>query len=158
MLKSMKIKTAFILLIALSSSMLSNVSIAGEIDTKKSRMVTDVRKGQTAPYTGILLTTLLAAEVKENCGKDVIDQKIKIEVDGAVKLANSACEEKIQIESGKRTAAEEKYTRIIAAKDKEIEDLRDIIAPPPWYKSPYLWFTVGFVAGTGLTLFTAKNL
>ena len=154
----MKNKTSFVALFVMISSFFPNTSFSEDIDTKKTKIVTDVRKGQAAPYTGILLTTLLAAEIKENCGKDIIDKKIKIEVDSAVKLANSSCEEKIQIEKGKSTAAKETYDSIIAAKDKELKDLRSVITPPSWYESPYLWFTVGFVAGTGLTLFATKSL
>lgn len=158
MLKLAKSKVTLIILTCFAINLSPVRAFAREIDTKKSRFVTDVRKNQPAPYTGILLTSLLAAEVKENCAKDVISQKIKVEVDGAVKLANSACEEKVQIEVGKREAAQEKYEAIIKAKDKEIEDLHDIIAPPAWYKSPYLWFTIGFVSGTGLTIYAMKNL
>ena len=125
----------------------STASFAAEVDTKNQKVVTDLKKGDKAPYDGILLTQRLAAEIKENCNPDVQKKKCDIQVKEAVDLANSDCTRTTDILKAKIEACETTSLKIIDAKNKEIESLRDLLKPPPWYKDSKVMFEIGAVIG-----------
>lgn len=131
---------------------------AEEVDTNNDKVSTVVTKGNKAPFSGILLTVKLASEMKANCDPQNIDKRIKIEREEATNLCQSQCKTQIDILNGKLSAAQEKHIEVVAAKDKEIADLRIMLSSSSWYTNPKLWFGVGIVVGATGVVVIAKNL
>ena len=136
----------------------SSVSFADESQPSSDKVSTVVTKGSKAPFDGVLLSVKLAAEIKANCDPVNIENKVKIERDEATKLCQSECKSQIDVLNAKLQASQEKHQSVIAAKDKEIEALRDLLKPAPWYQSPKLWFGVGLIAGGATVVVLARNL
>ena len=158
MLRKTTIKTSvFACFFFLFQSLSASFLLANEVDTKNDKVVTDLRKGDKAPYDGILLTARMAAEIKENCNPAVSKQKCDILVKEAVDLSLSECKKNTDILQSKYDAFQVKHDKVVSAKDKEIQDLRDLLKPAPWYESPKLWFGVGVVTGAAVIITLVKN-
>ena len=149
-MSSLKSKIVIILLPVFMSAQVVP-AYANDVDTKVEKLVTDLQKGQKAPFDGILMTQKLAAEVKENCSKDVIEKRCDARVKEAVGLAQSECTATTSVLNSKVSACQLKYDESIAAKDKEIESLKVKLdkMEPHWYDSPELWLGIGVVLGGG---------
>ena len=159
MLRAIKNKvTAFLLIFLMLSFVSPHAAFAKEVDSKKEKVVSNVAKGQKAPYEGVLFTILLAAEIGENCDPANMKKKCDILTTAAVSLASNECTKTVTVLTATNKAQEEKYSAIVSAKDEEIQRLRDISKPAAWFESPYLWGSVGFLlGGTGVYLI-AKNV
>lgn len=120
------------------------------------KLVTNLKKGEKSPYDGVLLSVQLAAEIKNNCSPEIIQKRQDAAVQEAVSLCKSAAQKDSVIFTEKLQAQEAKYEKIIAAKDIEIQTLRDKLRPPAWYESPKVWFTVGLVAGAGTVVYIMR--
>lgn len=125
----------------------SSSVFAGEVNSKEEKAVTDLKKGDKAPYDGILLTFKMAADIKENCNPEVTKKKCDILIKEAVDLSASQCTKTTDVLQAKLDALQIKSNEIILAKDTEIAVLRDRLKPAPWYESPKLWFGIGVVVG-----------
>ena len=136
----------------------SSKSFADETQPASDKVSTVITKGSKAPFDGVLLSVKLAAEIKANCDPANIESKVKIEKDEATKLCRSECKSQVDVLNVKLQASQEKHQSIVVAKDKEIESLRDLLKPAPWYQSPKLWFGVGLVTGGAAVIAIARNL
>ena len=125
---------------------------ATEVNSKVENVTTSLRKGQSAPFNGVLLTLHLGAEIKENCSAVVIEQRCNAKITKSTDLCKSDCAKKTEILGGQFTVSKIKYDEIIVAKDKEIQVLHTTIddLTPSWYQSPRLWLVVGIVAGAAI--------
>ena len=106
--------------------------------------VTDVQKGQAAPFTGTLLNPPAAAQIiaeKENAKAECklqyeyIKQREKTKCDLLLGNANTSL-----------TAANKKYETILKIKDDEIQRLQDIALETPADHSIW-WYAGGIVTG-----------
>lgn len=123
----------------------------------EEKLVTSLKKGDKAPYNGVLLSNSLAAEIKNNCDPEVIQKRCDIRISEAVDLSKSSCKKETDILTAKLSAQEEKYQKIIFAKDEEIKTLNDLLRSPAWYKNPKTWFFTGIVLGAGTTIYLVKK-
>jgi hypothetical protein len=114
------------------------------IFAQETPKVTDVQKGQPAPFTGTLLNPPAAAQiiaVKENTKAecklqyDYIKQREKTKCDLLLGNANTSL-----------TAANKKYETILQIKDDEIQRLQDITLEKPNDNSTW-WYTGGILTG-----------
>ena len=118
-------------------------------EIKPLPQITGIQKGENAPYSGVLLNTLAAAQVfsdKSFAGKEC-ELKIKFAVDKEIARMQLLLDStKVSLE-----AVEKKYTNIITIKDNEIKRLSDLAMKD---KADYsaLWFTGGALAGIALTV------
>jgi len=129
---------------------------ATEVDSKNDKVTTDLKKGEKAPFDGILLSLRLAAEVKENCAPETIEKRCQVRIDEAKKLANSECTQKTDVLKVEVSACQEKHVKVVAAKDEYISVLESKL--PKWYESPKLWFGIGIVVGGGVVIAVARNV
>jgi len=129
---------------------------AAEVNSKNDKITTDLKKGDKAPFDGILLSLRLAAEIKENCSPDTIEKRCQVRIDEAKKLANSECTQKTDILKVEVSACQEKHVKVVAAKDEYINVLESKL--PKWYESPKLWFGIGIVVGGGVVIAVARNV
>lgn len=115
--------------------------------------VSPMKKGQIAPFTGVLLSPKAVATVTVNM--QLIPEQVKIEVDHAVAVekAQSAAalnEQKIKADADAKVAearlnAALAENKIVSDRLKKVEDSQ----PNLW-----LWVGGGVIAGAGLTVLT----
>lgn len=129
---------------------------ADEVDSKNQSVVTDIKKGQKAPYDGILFSIKMAADVKENCNPEIIKLRCDIRVQEATGLKDNECTAKTTLLDVKLREQNEKFTKQIDAREKYIKKLEANL--PKWYDNPRLWFGLGVVVGGGVVFAIAKNV
>lgn len=135
-------------------------SFAAEVDSKNDKITTNVKKGSTVPYDGLLLTHRLAAEVLENCKPEIIDARCKAKTAEAVALCESKCKSEKTVLQVSVDACQKKYEDVNAAHKVQVGKLEARIdeLTPKWYESPKLWFAVGIVIGGGTVIAVARSL
>lgn len=127
----------------------------GDIDTEK--LLSPLRKGQAAPFTGILLSPPAAADVI--VGIETFQERIDIEVSNAVKKEQNECEKKVlderaRLESEKKVvqAESDRKTRTIDSLNIELEKARS------GQTNPVVWIGVGTLGGIVVTLLTVLTV
>lgn len=130
--------------------------VYADVDTKKDKVATDLRKGDKAPYDGVLLSHRFAAEIKENCSPEATDKKCQIKIDEKEGFCKSSCKNETDNLLAQYDALHAKHKIVISEKDKHIKLLEGKL--PLWYENPKLWFAVGVVIGGGSVIFVAKNV
>ena len=111
--------------------------------------ITGIQEGEAAPYSGVLLNTIAAAQIfvdkdhsQEECGL-----RIQFEVEKETQRMNLLLDNmKVTLES-----AEERHNSILEIKNQEIERLSEIASETPNDYSMW-WFAGGVIAGIGLTI------
>lgn len=152
------VRNKFITLIC--SFLLPMTSFATEIDSKGDKVSSDVKKGTVVPYSGILLSYKLAAEVMENCKPEVIDARCKVKIDEAVALSENKCKSEKSVCQVSVDACQKKYNDVSVAHRVQVDKLEARIAEltPRWYENPKLWFGVGIFAGAAATVTVIKSI
>ena len=135
-------------------------SFAADVDSKNDKITSNVKKGSSVPFDGVLLTYRLAAEVMENCKPDVIDARCKAKTDEAVALSESKCKSEKSVLQVSLDACQKKYDDVNAAHKLQVDKLeaRIVELTPRWYENPKLWFGVGILVGGGAVIAVARNL
>jgi hypothetical protein len=119
------------------------------VEEASTPKVTGVKKGEKAPYNGVLLNTAAAAKIfaeKEYSGKECelrINFEVQKEMLRMKLLLDTA---NIGLE-----ATKQKYNSILSIKDKEIERLSKIASTRPNDYSTY-WAVGGVVVGIVLSI------
>ena len=111
--------------------------------------ITGIQEGEAAPYSGVLLNTIAAAQIfvdkdhsQEECGL-----RIQFEVEKETQRMNLLLDSmKVTLES-----AEGRHNSILEIKNQEIERLSEIASETPNDYSMW-WFAGGVIAGIGLTI------
>ena len=109
---------------------------------------TPIAKGQLAPYSGVLFSTLKAAELTARLESQqaLCDARVKREVD----LAVSAVQLRLDNCSSSRLVLEDMYKTQIQSQ-KEYIDFLEKKATKPKLSSEVV-FIIGIVAGVGITI------
>lgn len=116
-------------------------------------VITPVQKGQPAPFAGILFSPRAAAVV----GTEIAShpEKLKIEVDAAVKKAEAQKDFKYNELNTTCTSDKSQLQARIEANEKRIKilekDLQDAIDDAP---NRFVWLGIGAGAGIALTVVT----
>ena len=118
----------------------------------KFEAVSPLKKGDHAPFTGILFSKDLAARIEAE-RKTMISLKLcDAKLSASILIARSELQLKLDIVSGKYSALQTKHTDLIGIKDDQITFLRKNYMPTPWYKEPSFLITMGVIAGIGLAV------
>ena len=114
------------------------------------KLVTNLEKGQRAPFKGILLSNPSAAKIfadikfsKKECDS-ILDERLEtlsIRHQSSIDLLNA----KIEIEA-KRSQS------LLLVKDERIKFLEKNYMPPAWYEQGEFWLAVGVITGIGITV------
>ena len=118
-----------------------------EVDLGK---VTQVRKGQHAPFSGVLLSDTAAARLFADI--KFSERECQLRLSRELKL--NSLQLNTQIE-GLRLKLDVETTRsasLLEVKDKRIKYLEENWRPTPWYESGEFWFAVGVVGGILITV------
>lgn len=112
-------------------------------------VMSPLKKGQTAPFTGVLLSPSAAASVIAEIKS--IDAKVAIEVDKAKKDASAKGAFDLK-EAEVRCAADKKILQAgVESRDARIKILEDKVGSAP---NPVLWASLGAAGGIAVTALT----
>ena len=111
--------------------------------------ITGIQEGEAAPYSGVLLNTIAAAQIFVD--KDHSQEECSLRIQFEVEKENQRMN--LLLDSMKVTldSAEERHNSILEIKNQEIERLSEIASQTPNDYSIW-WFTGGVLAGIGLTI------
>jgi len=112
-------------------------------------LVTQVKKGDTAPFTGVLLSNDTAAKLFGDIkySKKECDARLSKELE----FSKIKFESLLKTEQLKFDVEKKRLDGMIAVRDDRIKFLEDNYRPPAWYESGEFWFAFGVVAGIGIT-------
>lgn len=112
--------------------------------------VTEISKGQSAPFSGTLMTNDIATKLylDSKFSREECDIKLKEKSD----FLNSNCNRNIKILESKLSIETEKFKKIIDVKNERIKFLEKNWKPDPWYEKNSLWFSTGVVTGIIITI------
>lgn len=112
-------------------------------------LVTQVKKGDKAPFEGILLSEASAAKLfaeikfsKKECDL-LLDKELnfsKIKYEGLLSSKNLSC-----------NVEKDRLSSMLSVRDDRIKFLEEVYSPPSWYESGEFWFAIGIIAGVGIT-------
>jgi|18_taG_2_1085343.scaffolds.fasta_scaffold29083_2 hypothetical protein len=114
--------------------------------------ITALKKGDQAPFDGILMSHSLAARIEAEKSTNLDAKRCAIRNKAAVALCESNAKKYLDIQTARYKALQEKNTQILKVKQDQIDFLRKNYLPAPWYKEPIFWAGVGTVLGVGLTV------
>ena len=132
--------------------------LANPPETQPQPKVTGVKKGDPAPYSGVLLNSLAAARIFSE--KSFSSEECRIKIDYNVEKETARMNLLLESTRISLDSVEQKYTSIINIKNTEIERLSKLAIERPNDYSMW-WLTGGVVAGIGLTialLFAVKEI
>tara|TARA_R110000824_G_scaffold113687_4_gene263593 strand:+ start:4376 stop:4846 length:471 start_codon:yes stop_codon:yes gene_type:complete len=107
-----------------------------------------IQKGQLAPFSGVLLNALAAAQIFSE--KNYSDEECKLKIDFEVKKEFTRMNLLLESTRASMDSMEKKYDSIISIKDTEIERLSKLASGQRDYSQ--WWATGGIVVGIVLTL------
>ena len=112
-------------------------------------LVTQVKKGDAAPFTGVLLSNDTAAKLFGDIkySKKECDARLSKELE----FSKIKFESLLKTEQLKFDVEKKRLDGMIAVRDDRIKFLEDNFRPPAWYESGEFWFAFGVVAGIGIT-------
>jgi len=112
-------------------------------------LVTQVKKGDAAPFTGVLLSNDTAAKLFGDIkySKKECDARLSKELE----FSKIKFESLLKTEQLKFDVEKKRLDGMIAVRDDRIKFLEDNYRPPAWYESGEFWFAFGIVAGIGIT-------
>tara|TARA_R110000824_G_scaffold67377_6_gene174528 strand:+ start:1450 stop:1935 length:486 start_codon:yes stop_codon:yes gene_type:complete len=114
-----------------------------------SPKITGIKKGDVAPYTGVLLNTLAAAQIFTE--KSFLNEECQLRIDYAVQKEIARMNLLLNSTKASMDSMEQKYTTIVKIKDTEIERLSKIALEPKNDYSAW-WAAGGVIVGIALTI------
>jgi hypothetical protein len=111
--------------------------------------ITGIKKGEPAPYTGVLLNTLASAQIFTE--RSFLNEECQLRIDFAVQKEIARMDLLLNSTRASMESMEQRYTAIVRIKDTEIERLSKIALEP---KNDYSvwWATGGVIVGIALTI------
>ena len=106
--------------------------------------VTDIQKGQSAPFAGTLLNPEAAAQIIAE--KENTKAECKLQYEYVKQREKAKCDLLLGNANTSLTAANKKYETILQIKDDEIQRLQDIALERPNDYTIW-WYTVGILTG-----------
>lgn len=112
-------------------------------------LVTQMKKGESAPFEGVLLSNDTAAKLFGDIkySKKECDARLSKELE----FSKIKFESLLKTEQLKFDVEKKRLDGMIAVRDDRIKFLEDNFRPPSWYESGEFWFAFGIVAGIGIT-------
>lgn len=125
---------------------------AGDIkpDSVSPGVITELRKGQHAPYSGILFSKEASAKLFTQL--KFTEQECQLRISKKLDLLRLDYDTRLKLSRLKLDIEIEKNIKLIAVKDDRIEFLEKNLKPSPWYESGEFWFAMGVVGGILITV------
>jgi len=111
-------------------------------------VITEIQKGQQAPFTGVLMDAKAAAKVLTE--QKYTAEECRLEMDREIELLRAKLELDLKITNAKLIGSEERLAQILEIKNEEIGRLQDLALDSPNDYTLW-WLTGGVVGGIILT-------
>lgn len=112
-------------------------------------VITEIQKGQQAPFTGVLMDAKAAAKVLTE--QKYTAEECRLEMDREIELLRAKLELDLKITNAKLAGSEERLAQILEIKDEEIQRLQELALDSPNDYSIW-WLTGGVVGGIALSV------
>lgn len=116
-------------------------------------IITELRKGQLAPFSGILFSRDAAAKMYTQL--KFTEEECKLKLSKELSLAKLDYDTKIELLKLRLDVEVEKNQKLLVVKNDRIKFLEKNIMPPKWYESGEFWFSMGVVGGILITVVSA---
>ena len=116
-------------------------------------VVTELRKGQHAPYAGILFSRDAAAKLYTQL--KFSEEDCKLQIDKRLKIINLDLGTQIKLLELKLKTEQDRSVKMLSVKEERIEFLEKNLRPKPWYDTGEFWFSMGIVGGILITVVSA---
>ena len=113
-------------------------------------MITPLKKGSKAPYSGSLLNNAALAKIKTE--KEAAKERCELENKYLKMRGKTECDLKVQNAKIELDVSQKKFGTIIKIKDDEIERLQDIAIKSSKGSSHKWWLAGGIVVGVAITV------
>jgi|TARA_R110002095_G_scaffold76417_1_gene65294 hypothetical protein len=112
-------------------------------------VITEIQKGQRAPFTGVLMDAKAAAKVLTD--QKYTAEECKIELDREIEILRAKLGLDLKISEIKLNSANEKFGELIKIKDEENKRLQELALERP-NDYTHWWFVGGAIGGTLLAI------
>jgi len=112
--------------------------------------VTQLRKGQHAPFAGILLSDTAAAKLFADL--KFTERECQLRLTRELKINTLQLTSQIDALKLRLEVETTRSTGLLAVKDERIKFLELNWRPTPWYESGEFWFAMGVVGGILITV------
>ena len=130
--------------------MICNCIFSASANADDVNKVTDLVKGQRAPFSGVLLSHDVAAKISAD--KQLQIEACDVKVDSTRKQCEAKAQLDLSIATTQLTAEKMRCSGLIKLKDNRIDELMKNYEPLPWYEGGKVTFVAGFVAGFAVFL------
>ena len=113
-------------------------------------IITDIIEGQTAPFSGTLLTPAAVAQMLAE--KEASETECELRIDYAEDRQQAMCDLMVDSTTASLEALQERYNTIMDIKDQEIERLTEIAIEADHRDFSTVWFTGGVILGVATTI------
>ena len=124
-----------------------------EAESVSPGVITELRKGQHAPFSGILFSR--DAAVKMYTQLKFTEEECKLRLSKELDILKLDYETRLKLINLKLDVESEKNQKLIAVKNDRIKFLEKNLNPPKWYESGEFWFSMGVVGGILITVVSA---
>jgi len=118
--------------------------------------VSNLQKGQRAPFAGTLMNKQLASRIEAERKTHLPKKLCEASTKASVAMCEAEATRKLALADAKYTATEEKHKAILGTKQEQIDFLRKNYLPRAWYESTPVLIGIGVLGGFGLALGAAK--
>ncbi len=112
--------------------------------------VTQMRKGQHAPFSGILLSDTAAAKLFADL--KFTERECQLRLTRELRINTLQLTSQIDALKLRLDVETTRSTSLLAVKDQRIKFLEENWRPTPWYESGEFWFAMGIVGGILITV------
>ena len=116
----------------------------------KENTVSDVKKGDPAPFSGVLMSNDVAAKLYLD--SKFSSKECDIRVREKIDIEKLSCKKDKSLLASELTIEREKYEKILSLKNDRIKFLEKKWNPSPWYDSGEFWFATGVISGILITI------
>ena len=111
--------------------------------------VSDILEGQPAPFTGVIMTNDVATKLYLD--SKFSPKQCEIKIGEKLEIADINCKAQIDLLNAKIKIENDRFEKIIEAKDDRIHFLEKRWSPRPWYDTGVFWMSVGVISGILIT-------
>ena len=112
--------------------------------------VSQLRKGQHAPFAGILLSDTAAAKLFADL--KFTERECQLRLTRELKINTLQLTSQLNAFKLRLEIETTRSTSLLAVKDERIKFLEENWRPTPWYESGEFWFAMGVVGGILITV------
>lgn len=153
--KAICVLCAFLLILGPTSAYAETDPQATRVDVNTVDLgkVSQIRKGQHAPFAGILLSEEAAARLFADI--KFSEQECQLRLTRELKINTLQLTSQLDALNLTLEVETNRTKGLLAVKDERIKFLEENWRPSPWYESGEFWFSMGVVGGILITVVSA---